>query len=109
MDFFKAIDFSYLTVIVIFTKCDELKHQYLNEACNRYCKDHPEQPRFEIYEIPDKASTTVKTRGNKNFELAKLDKCRSIREELEGDFDCVFVSDRPTCMFIKRSLPNLDG
>ena len=109
VEFFKAIDFSYLTVIVVFTKSDELRHQYLNEACIHYCKNHPEQPPFDIYEIPDKASTSVKAQGNKNFELAKLDKRKSIKEELEGDFDCVFVSNRPAGTFIKRTLSTLDS
>lgn len=102
MDFFKAVDFSYLTVIVVFTKCDELKNHYLNEACNRYSKDHPEQSPFESSDIPEDASPTVKAQGNRDFEQAKLEKCRLIKEELEGDFDCVFVSKFGTCMSSKE-------
>lgn len=100
VEFFKAINFSYLTVIVVFTNCDELRNQYLHEACARYCKDHPEHPRFDIWEIPSEASATVKADAMKNFELAKERKSRSIKEELEGDFDCLFVSNRPSGMFI---------
>ena len=107
MEFFKAVDFSYLTVIVVFTKCDELKNQYLNEACNRYGKDHPEQSPFEPSDIPDDASPTVKAQGDRDFKQAKLEKCRSIKEELEGDFDCVFVSNVNTCMSSKEVFQTL--
>lgn len=99
VEFFKAINFSYLTVIVVFTKCDDLWNQYLHEACAHYCRDHPEQPPFDIYEMPAEASPTIKADARKKFELAKSDKSRSIKQALEGDFDCVFVSNRPAGKF----------
>lgn len=104
VDLFKAIDFSFLTVIVVVTKCDELRNQYLQETCKRYRQAHPEQPECFIHEMPSEASATVKADAFQTFVLAKEDKRQSIKRELEGDFDCVVVSKTPAGMFIQKHL-----
>ena len=103
MKFFKAIDFDHLTVIVVFTKYDELRNKCLQDACDRYCIAHPTQRRFDIYEMPSEASSTIKADASKKFELYKEDKRKLIRQELDGDFDCVFVSNRPAGRYIWRT------